>query len=85
MVLGNCRGVLLIWTIVYLGPTLLAVGAAGFFFFFFFFFVDYLSQPYYISFFSYLRETAQYRLNYCLTEPLNKNKQQIDATEKHDG
>ena len=72
MVLGKlpvpglqCRGVLLIWMRVGLGPTALAVGAGGSC-------LDICSLVYHVSFLSpFLCETARYRLKYCLKRPLS--------------
>ena len=59
------RGVLLIWIRVGQGPSALAVGAGGGC-------LDILSLIYHFSFLSpSLRETARYRLKYCLKEPLS--------------
>ena len=61
----QCRGVLLIWIIVGQGPIVLAIGAGGFVWTFF-------SLIYHFSFLSpSLRETARYRLKYCLKGPLS--------------
>ena len=62
----QCRGVLLIWILVWQGPTALAVDAGGFFLDIFF------SRLSFLLFFSLsLCETARYRLKYCLKGPLN--------------
>ena len=61
----QCRGVLLIWTIVGQGPIALAVGAGGGC-------LDIFSLVYLFSFFLRLWETARYRLKYCLKGPLNQ-------------
>ena len=59
----QCRGVLLIWIRVGLGPTALAVGAGGGC-------LDIFSFVYHFSFLSpSLWETARYRLKYCLKGP----------------
>ncbi|MFI0460386.1 MAG: hypothetical protein ACH254_22610, partial [Candidatus Thiodiazotropha endolucinida] len=56
----KCKGVLLKWIIVVQGPTVLVVNA------------DIYFLPSIISLLSpYLWETTQYRLKYCLKEPLN--------------
>ena len=61
----QCRGVLLIWIIVGLGPTALAVGAGGGC-------LDVFSLIYHFSFLSpSLWETARYRLKYCLKGSLS--------------
>ena len=61
----QCRGVLLIWIIVGQGPTTLAVGASGGC-------LDIFSLVCRFSFLSpSLRETARYRLKYCLKGPLS--------------
>ena len=61
----HCRGVLLIRRIVGQGPTALVVGAGGGC-------LDIFSLIYHFSFLSpSLRETARYRLKYCLEGPLN--------------
>ena len=61
----QCRGVLLNWLIVGQGPTALAVGAGGGG-------LDIFSLVYHFSFLSpTLRETARYRLKYCLKGPLS--------------
>ena len=54
------QGVLLIWIIVGQGPIALAVGAGGGC-------LDIFSLSYHFS----LRETARYRLKYCLKGPLS--------------
>ena len=66
MVLGNfkCRGFLLIWILVGLGPTVLAVGAHGFGWTFFLSTIIFLLFP-------SLWSTARYRLKYGLKEPWN--------------
>ena len=65
----QCRGVLLIWTIVGQGPIALAVGAGGGG-------LDMFSLVYHFSLLSPpLWETARYRLKYCLKGPLNPNNQ----------
>ena len=62
----QCRGVLLIWTIVGQRPIVLAVGAgAGLFRHFF----SHLSLLF--SFSLSLWETSRYRLKYCLNGPLS--------------
>ena len=65
---GQCRGVLLIWSRIGQGPTVLAVGAGGGC-------LDIFSLVYHFSFQSFLSpslwETARYRLKYCLKGPLN--------------
>ena len=64
----QCRGVLLIWTIVGQGPIALAIGAGGGC-------LDIFSLNYHFSFLSpSLWETARYRLKYCLKGPLNPEK-----------
>ena len=61
----QCRGVLLIWSRVGQGPTVLAVGAGGGC-------LDIFSLVYHFSFLSpSLWETARYRLKYCLKGPLS--------------
>ena len=61
----QCRGVLLVWTIVGQGPIALALGAGGGC-------LDIFSLVYLFSFLSpSLWETARYRLKYCLKGPLN--------------
>ena len=61
----QCRGVLLIWIIVWQGPTALAIGAGGGC-------LDIFSLTYHFSFLSpSVWETARYRLKYCLKGPLN--------------
>ena len=61
----QCWGVLLIWIIVGQGPIALAIGASGVC-------LDIFSLNYHFSFLSpSLRETARYRLKYCLKGPLN--------------
>ena len=61
----QCRGVLLIWTIVGQGPIALAVGAGGGG-------LDIFSLVYHFSLLSPpLCETARYRLKYCLKGSLN--------------
>ena len=61
----QCRGVLLVWMIVGLGPIALAVGAGGGC-------LDIFSLIYLFSFLSpSLWETARCRLEYCLKGPLN--------------
>ena len=61
----QCRGVLLIWSRVGQGPTALAVGAGGGC-------LDIFSLVYQFSLLSpSLRETARYRLKYCLKGPLS--------------
>ena len=61
----QCRDVLLVWMIVGQGLIALAVGAGGGC-------LDIFSLSYLFSFLSpSLRETALYRLNYCLKGPLN--------------
>ena len=61
----QCRGVLLIWSIVGQGPIALAVGAGGGC-------LDIFSLIYHFSFLSpSLWETARYRLKYCLKGPLS--------------
>ena len=67
MVLGNfqCLGILLIWTIVEQGPTVLAMGTGGGS-------LDIFSPPYHIFFLSpSVCKVARYRLKYCLKELLN--------------
>ena len=67
MVLGKLPvpGVLLIWSRVGQGPTVLAVGAGGGC-------LDIFSLVYHFSFLSpSLWETARYRLKYCLKGPLS--------------
>ena len=61
----QCRGVLLVWMIVGQGPIALAVGAGGgcLDIFILIFLFSFLSPS--------LRETARYRLKYCLKGPLN--------------
>ena len=59
----QCRGVLQNWFIVGQGPIALAMGAGC---------LDIFSLIYLFSFLSpALRETARYRLKYCLKGPLN--------------
>ena len=61
----QCRGVLLIWIIVWQGLTALAVGAGGGC-------LDIFSLVYHFSLLSpTLWETARYRLKYCLKGPLS--------------
>ena len=61
----RCRGVLLFWSRVGQGPSVLAVGAGGSF-------LDIFSLVYHSSFLSpSLWETARYRLKYCLKRPLS--------------
>ena len=61
----QCRGVLLIWIIVWQGLTALAVGAGGGC-------LDFFSLVYHFSLLSpSLWETARYRLKYCLKGPLS--------------
>ena len=61
----QCRGVLLIWIIVWQGLTALAVGAGGGC-------LDIFSLVYHFSLLSpSLWETARYRLKYCLKGPLS--------------
>ena len=63
----QCRGVLLIWITVGQGPAALAVGAGEGC-------LDIFSLVYHFSFLSpSLRETARYRLKYCLKGPLSPN------------
>ena len=59
----QCRGDLLIWTIVGRGPTALAVGADGA--------VLTFSSRQKSFFFLFLWETAIQRLKYCLKGPFN--------------
>ena len=60
----QCRGVLLVWIKVGQGPTALVVGAGGGG-------LDIFSLIYHFSLLSpSLWETARYRLQYCLKEPL---------------
>ena len=59
----QCLGVLLIWIRVGQGPTALAVGAGGGC-------LNIFSLRFFLSSFS-LRETARYRLKYCLKGPLS--------------
>ena len=61
----QCQGALLIWIIVGQGPAALAVGAGvGS--------LDIFSLVYHFPFLSpSLRETARYRLKYCLKGPLS--------------
>ena len=60
----HCRIVLLIWTNVAKGPTVLAVGAGGGC-------LDIFSLVYHFSLLSSsLWEMVRYRLNYCLKRPL---------------
>ena len=59
----QCRGVLLVWMIVGQGPSALAIGAGGGCLVIFFPHLSFLSPS--------LRETARYRLKYCLKGPLN--------------
>ena len=61
----QCRGVLLIWTVVGQGPTALAVGAGGVVWTFF------LSCIISLFLFPSLWEMARYRLKYCLKGPLS--------------
>ena len=71
----QCQGVLLIWIRVGQGPTALAVGAGGGC-------LDIFSLVYHFSFLSpSLRETARYRLKYCLKGPLNP-KQPTNQSDK---
>ena len=58
----QCRGVLLIWIVVWHGPAALAVGAGGDG-------LDIFSSISIIT--SSLWETARYRLKYCLKGPLS--------------
>ena len=75
----QCRGVLLVWMMVGLGPIALAVGAGGGLFGHFFSFI------YLISFLSpSLRETARYRLKYCLKGPLNRKQGQSPSLHSMD-
>ena len=61
----QCRGVLLIWSRVGQGLAALAVGAGGGC-------LDVFSLLYHFSVLSPpLRETAKYRLKYCLKGPFN--------------
>ena len=61
----RCRGVLLVWIIVWQGLTALAVGAGGGC-------LDIFSLVYHFSLLSpSLWETARYRLKYCLKGPLS--------------
>ena len=61
----QCQGALLIWIIVGQGPATLAVGAGGGS-------LDIFSLVYHFPFLSpSLRETARYRLKYCLKGPLS--------------
>ena len=80
----HCRGVLLIWIIVGQGPTALAVGASGGCLDIFFLSIISLLSP-------SLRETARYRLKYCLKGPLspkqptNQKDQKIHNMSCNDG
>ena len=73
----QCQGDLLIWIIVGQGLTVLAVGAGGGC-------LDIFTLVYHFSFLSpSLRETARYRLKYCLKGPLRPKQptnQPIDWT-----
>ena len=61
----QCQGVLLTWLTVGQGPIVLSVGAGGGC-------LDIFSLIYHFSFISpSLRETARYRLKYCLKGPLS--------------
>ena len=70
MVLGDFqgRGVLHIWIIVEQGLTVFAVGAGVFFGASFFFSLS-LSFLSYLFYFSFMWETARYRLKYCTLNP----------------
>ena len=65
----QCRGVLLIWVIVWQGPTALAVGAGGGCFDIFQMFLLYTFSPLSPSFW----ETARYRHKFCLKGLLSPN------------
>ena len=69
----QCRGVLLIWIRVGQGPTALAVGASGGC-------LDIFTLIYPFSPLSpSLRETARYRLKYCLKGPFNPKQPTIQS------
>ena len=71
----QCRGVISIWIRVGQGPIVLAIGAGRGC-------LDIFSLDYHFSFLSpFLRETARYRLKYCLNGPLNP-KQRTNQTQK---
>ena len=73
-VISQCRGILLIWSIVGQGPTALTVGAGGGC-------LDIFSLVYHFSLLSpSLWETARYRLKYCLKGPLSPKQQTIQPT-----
>ena len=69
----QCRGVLLIWITVGPGPTALAVGAGGGC-------LDIFTLVYRFSVLSpFLRETARYRLKYCLKGPFSPKQPTIKS------
>ena len=70
----QCQGVLLTWLTVGQGPIVLSVGASGGC-------LDIFSLIYHFSFLSpSLRETARYRLKYCLKGLLSQNNQPTNST-----